>query len=411
MLCYNAVCHRFPDKVANFHALEQVQVLLDLLLVTILIHFSGGGASWFWPVYLIVTIEAAVLLERKEDVWFLGALGGLFTASCWRAATTTCSPPVSMPFVDPRLHRDGLYLGLIWFWVSLLNATVAVVAAFLMGVIRRENRALRQSESRLVDFLQSANDLIFSFTPEGRFLYANRAWLQATGYEAVDLAGLRVRDVLDRDCIGKCLVEFQKALNGDQASAIEGQFLGREGRRVDVEGTVACSFQQGRPAALWGICRDITERKQAQNQLYHMAHHDLLTGLPNRAFFLDRLHQARTLARRGGYPLAVLFLDLDRFKIINDTLGHGVGDKLLQETSRRLPGSVRESDTVARLGGDEFTVILGQLHDRAATPKRWRARFSRAWSSRCISTATSCMSRPVSGSPSTPITPRSRAPC
>ncbi|AMV71224.1 EAL domain-containing protein [Desulfuromonas carbonis] len=369
VLAYNAACHSIPERVARIAAFEQVQILLDLLLVTVLIHFSGGGASWFWPVYLVVTIEAAVLLERREDVWFLGSLGGFFFGALLVATYFSLIPAVSMPFVDPGLHHDALYLGLIWFWVSLLNATVAVVAAFLMGVIRKENASLQQSESRLVDFLESANDLIFSFTPEGRFLFANRAWLRATGYSRDELATLRVRDVLHRDCIGKCLVEFQKALSGDRGNAIEGQLVAKVGRLVDVEGSVSCSFQDARPTALWGICRDISERKLAQNQLYHMAHHDMLTGLPNRTFFLDRLHHALALAKRGKYPLAVLFLDLDRFKIINDTLGHAVGDKLLQEVARRLQVNVRESDTVARLGGDEFTVILGQLQEADDTER------------------------------------------
>lgn len=351
VLTYNAVCHVQPERLAGYQAIEQVQILLDLLLVTVLVHLSGGGASWFWPVYLLVTIEAAVLLERKEEVWVLGGLGGLLYGALLMAEYHGLLPNVAMPFVDPGLHHDGLYLTLFWFWVSLLNATMAIISAFLMGVIRRENRGMQQSEQRLVDFLESANDLIFSFSPEGRIQYVNRVWLTATGYSQRQAGDLSLRNLLHRDCFSQCLGEFQKALAGRPCNPIEGRFVARDGSLIEVEGTISCSFRGDRPTAIWGICRDITERKRVQNQLQHMAHHDMLTGLPNRTFFLDRLQQARALARRNGHKVAVLFLDLDRFKIINDTLGHAVGDKLLQKTARRLQACVREVDTVARLGG------------------------------------------------------------
>lgn len=116
---------------------------------------------------------------------------------------------------------------------------------------------------------------------------------------------------------------------------------------------------------IFGTFQDITDRKQSQERLMYLANFDLLTGLPNRALFRDRLAHALTQAERGGerggHKGALLFIDLDRFKTVNDTLGHGVGDELLQQVAQRLRQSVREGDTVARLGGDEFTVILENL--------------------------------------------------
>lgn len=110
-----------------------------------------------------------------------------------------------------------------------------------------------------------------------------------------------------------------------------------------------------------GIVRDITERKLAEQKIAHLAHYDYLTDLPNRALFLDNLEHALALAKRKSFKVAVLFLDLDGFKKVNDTLGHDVGDLLLQGVARRLKEITRASDTVARVGGDEFLFILSDI--------------------------------------------------
>jgi diguanylate cyclase (GGDEF)-like protein/PAS domain S-box-containing protein len=112
-----------------------------------------------------------------------------------------------------------------------------------------------------------------------------------------------------------------------------------------------------------GTIEDITERRALEDQLHHQAHFDSLTGLPNRVVFFDRLGQAMSHARRDSHHVALLFIDIDNFKIVNDTMGHAVGDKLLIQTGRRLQQSVRSEDTVARLGGDEFAIILPRVHE------------------------------------------------
>jgi len=114
----------------------------------------------------------------------------------------------------------------------------------------------------------------------------------------------------------------------------------------------------GRPLKRLGIVQDVTERRQLEGQLRHQAFHDALTGLPNRALLFERIGQALARARRDGRPCAVLFLDLDRFKDVNDTVGHDAGDRLLMAVAARLRGVVRDGDTLARLGGDEFTLLL-----------------------------------------------------
>jgi diguanylate cyclase (GGDEF)-like protein len=119
--------------------------------------------------------------------------------------------------------------------------------------------------------------------------------------------------------------------------------------------------EDGRITHFVGVKEDITELKRLQDQMAHLAHHDQLTGLPNRFLFLDRLNQILHHSKRRDTTFAVLYLDLDNFKAVNDTYGHAVGDQLLVAVGQRLLGCVRESDTVARLGGDEYTILLSDI--------------------------------------------------
>jgi diguanylate cyclase (GGDEF)-like protein len=133
--------------------------------------------------------------------------------------------------------------------------------------------------------------------------------------------------------------------------------VAKDGRSVLVEGNVTGRYADGRLIATQAIFRNVTERRTWQERLHHVASHDALTNLPNRAVFMDRLNQALVRVRRSTRPLAVLVLDLDRFKLINDTLGHASGDRLILAVARRLTECLRDGDTVARFGGDEFAII------------------------------------------------------
>jgi diguanylate cyclase (GGDEF)-like protein/PAS domain S-box-containing protein len=116
--------------------------------------------------------------------------------------------------------------------------------------------------------------------------------------------------------------------------------------------------EDGKVSRRIAVFDDVTEKKRAEERIHHMAHHDMLTGLPNRQLYLDRLHQALSTAHRQQAHIGVLYVDLDKFKPINDSLGHAIGDQLLQQVAQRMLGCVRESDTVARIGGDEFMALL-----------------------------------------------------
>ncbi|MYL73162.1 diguanylate cyclase, partial [Halobacillus litoralis] len=112
---------------------------------------------------------------------------------------------------------------------------------------------------------------------------------------------------------------------------------------------------------IYGTARDITERKEAEAFINFQAYHDLLTRLPNRALFKDRLGLSISQAERNNQKLAVMFIDLDRFKVVNDSLGHAMGDRLLQAVTQRLEGCLRQGDTLSRFGGDEFTLLLPEI--------------------------------------------------
>ncbi|WP_246561591.1 putative bifunctional diguanylate cyclase/phosphodiesterase [Geobacter grbiciae] len=359
VVCYNLLLQFSLDRLARgFRLLNFLQIILDLVLVSVLIHTSGGAASWFWPAYLFVTIEASFLIEDRREVWLVGGLGGLLYGAVLVLEHLNIVPYVRMPFVGSELHHDHLYLLLTWLWVSLLNAAMAAIASYFMTVIRRETDAVREGEERLATFLDTANDLIHSVTPDGRLLYVNEAWQRTLGYTAGEVEAVSFFDILHPDSREQCCAELQRVVSGDALSPMEALFTAKDGRQVVVEGSLTCAHGGDAPTVIWSICRDITERKHAEEQLYRLAHHDTLTELPNRILFMDRLQQAKALANRYRHQVAVLFLDLDRFKIINDTLGHPVGDRLLQQVAHRIVGCVREVDTVARIGGDEFTIIL-----------------------------------------------------
>ncbi|UCV27897.1 EAL domain-containing protein [Ferribacterium limneticum] len=208
---------------------------------------------------------------------------------------------------------------------------------------------------------------VYSHTPAGiiftdeehRILSINPATTQMTGYEPFELNGQSVFGLISlSEELTQKEFQAQISLRGSWSGELEvtqkngSNFpAGARINRVD-------DPQSGQPAHYVWILADITERKQAEDRMRHIAQHDALTGLPNRLALLMRLAQLLPEARRHGWMVAIMFIDLDRFKVINDTLGHQVGDELLREVACRLSNLIRETDFVARLGGDEFVIIL-----------------------------------------------------
>ena len=360
---YSLVLQMDWFQARSFRYSDHAQILLDLFFITVLIHFSGGPSSWFWPAYMIATMEAAFLLPRPREVWAMGTVGGAMHGLMLAGHYFGLLPPVAMPFATESLNANPLYLGLAWSWAAILNTAVALITARLMSIIRWEHRALRAREAQLQQFVDTANDLIVCLTPEGRFLYANPLWVKVMGYDLEGLGSTSFFDLIDLEHRARVLKEFGRAMAAAQGTSIEADFLAVDGGHISVEGNIAPALKDGRPRMAWCICRDVTVRKQAEEQLFRMAHFDGLTGLPNRTSLLERLDTAQDETRKAGQSLAVLFVDLDRFKLINDTLGHAVGDELLRVVAKRMQGAIRDTDTVCRIGGDEFIVALNGVED------------------------------------------------
>ena len=235
---------------------------------------------------------------------------------------------------------------------------------------RNAGQALRDSEARYQTLIDTVPDPVLVHV-DGRYVYANPAALHLLRARSPDqIVGSDALSVVHPDSREFAHERIQRQQRGEPVPRnVEQRWLRLDGTAVDVEVT-GVPFLYGGKRAVHVISRDITERKQVQARIEHLAYHDPLTQLPNRSLLLDRLQQALARCRRRALRGALLFIDLDRFKTINDSLGHPIGDLLLREVARCLSAHVRGEDTVARLGGDEFVVLLTEIEGNRETAAR-----------------------------------------
>jgi diguanylate cyclase (GGDEF)-like protein/PAS domain S-box-containing protein len=216
--------------------------------------------------------------------------------------------------------------------------------------------------TRLSMIVDSSNDAIFTVSTGNVITSWNGGAEDIFGYSAREIIGNSVFTILPGEsCRDKSHI-WQTILSGDHLSYFETSRNKKNGSRMYL--TITTSPLLNSEWIIIGnsvIARDVTERRKMEETIKYLAHHDTLTTLPNRQFFMEFLTQGLARARRNGNKLALLFLDINGFKQVNDTYGHSCGDTLLKEVARRLKDSIRESDTVARLGGDEFTVMMPDL--------------------------------------------------
>ncbi|KJY28895.1 MULTISPECIES: putative bifunctional diguanylate cyclase/phosphodiesterase [Streptomyces] len=393
-------------------ALSLAYPLLDIALVSmvLVLHFRRSANNRSAINTAIAALALTVLSDalftspllnttyRSGEIldagWFAGSL--LLAYAPWAAgrrpeplprpvpprADRPHSRPItgSLPALTPYLAAAVCTLGILYNVVDgrkvdrmvvFTGCTVVLALVVRQGIMLLDNIALTQElaqkENHFRSLVQGSSDVIMIAAPTGTLRYVSPAAAGVYGREAEELVGTELAALIHPDDLGRVVHEVRRFLAAPPAeeptTRIECRFKSGGGEWLNVESTV--NRHQG---GLILNSRDVTERVRLQAQLQHSAEHDPLTDLPNRALFTRRVRQALTGRRAGDHSTAVLFIDLDGFKAVNDTIGHQAGDELLIEAARRLQDAVRAGDTAARLGGDEFAaLILGDgSRDRSA---------------------------------------------
>ncbi|MDP9426889.1 MAG: PAS domain S-box protein, partial [Actinomycetota bacterium] len=289
-----------------------------------------------------------VLLEDvREDPDYLGAIEGVTSEVC--APLFDGGRVVGTLNVEStdgvRLTEDDLRV----------VGALAEHAGMAVGSARLHVR-IREAEERFRAFFEHSATGISIATPDRRLIETNPAYQRMTDYTAEELHGKLIAELSHPDD-----GELNEQLRSGRLDLYqrEKRYVRKNGETIWVRPTISTVRREdGEPRFLVGMVEDITERKALEDSLAHRATHDPLTNLPNRALLTERLGQALARAGRKGRNVALLFLDLDNFKIVNDSMGHEAGDRLLVAVAKRLKATVRTEDAVARLGGDEFVVLL-----------------------------------------------------
>lgn len=220
-----------------------------------------------------------------------------------------------------------------------------------------------RSLTSLSDYIDQLLEAICVVDAQGRFVYLSSGCERIFGYKSEEMIGRPMIELVHPEDRERTLLAASEIMAGEHKIDFENRYIRKDGQIAHIQWSARWSEDQKVRVA---VARDITKHKQLLQQLQHIAFYDPLTQLPNRALFEDRLQQSLARARRELSQLALCFVDLDKFKEINDQYGHAAGDACLQTVAQRLLGAVRETDTVARLGGDEFVLVMDAITDEVA---------------------------------------------
>ncbi|MER5982225.1 EAL domain-containing protein [Streptomyces sp. NPDC001787] len=400
-LAHTAQMAHVEDISVARAALSLAYPLLDIVLVSMVLalHFRRANANRSAVNTAIAALALTVLSdavftspllrstyrsgELLDAGWFAGSL--LLAYAPWGARRSarnaersggqpraTTSRPIagSLAALTPYLAAAVCTLGILYNVVEgrrvdqvvvLTGCTVVLALVVRQGIMLLDNisltQELAQKENHFRSLVQGSSDVIMIAAPTGILRYVSPAAAGVYGRDAEDLVGCELASIIHPDDLGRVVHEVRRFLaappHEEPTTRIECRFRSGTGDWLNVESTV--NRHQG---GLLLNSRDVTERVRLQAQLQHNAEHDPLTDLPNRALFTARVRQALGGRRSGDPGTAVLFIDLDGFKAVNDTIGHQAGDELLIQAARRLADSVRAADTAARLGGDEFAALI-----------------------------------------------------
>ncbi len=215
--------------------------------------------------------------------------------------------------------------------------------------------------------IQLMLDAIFVVDRDNQIVFVSDACEALLGYRAKELIGTQITDYMHPEDLAVTRASIVRVMNGQPHNDFRNRYIRKDGAVVHILWSARWSEEDG---VRIGVARDVTALRQTEEKLHFLAHHDPLTELTNRSLFNDRLASALHAAQRHQSGLALLFLDLNDFKLINDTYGHAMGDRVLCAIADRLKGAVRATDTVARMGGDEFTILLTDIPSRDAVSRK-----------------------------------------
>src|SRR6185369_9163895 len=301
---------------------------------------------WTFLTYFIGAASAGLLVQLSDSIGF-----GIIVATF---------PVIFFVFLTYRMYLQNIEM-------SMRQAEQAEEHA---AILKKQSDALRESEERFRSAFHHAPIGIGLLSASGKWLKVNRALCTILGYTEAEFLSTDLDAVLFPEDQGRTAAKLRQVVAGNIASWQEEQrYLHKAGHTVWASWSVSSASPAGADTSnLILQLQDVTEKKAAEDKLQHDATHDALTGLPNRALFIGKLSEALGRRKeRQTYSVSVLFVDVDRFKYVNDSLGHVIGDQLLVKISQRLSECLRPSDMVARLGGDEFMILVEGNHEGTET--------------------------------------------
>jgi diguanylate cyclase (GGDEF)-like protein/PAS domain S-box-containing protein len=363
-----------------------VGVVADLTFNVVQLEVGGRSASWADGVFLV----CYTMLIYSGELYWKRPVGRQASS----AQPITRFQPIS-PL--PYLAVGATYLLLLYVslrpWsdpisglvVGALLVTGLVVLRQLLTV--RENlrllaeHAARQNEARFRSLVQHSSDVIIVTRADGTVRFVSPSASRVFGYDPSEMLRHTISEMLHPDDRERAATFFANAAQSPGVSGpVEWRFRQTDGSWLHAEILATNLLHDPSVKGVVLNTRDVSERRRLEEQLTHQAFHDPLTGLANRALFRDRVSHALALAQRRGSPVTVLYLDLDDFKNVNDSLGHAEGDRLLIAAAERFLACARSADTVARLGGDEFAILIEGADGRDGLPERVAAAMSHPFS-------------------------------